>query len=109
MLIPELAFGVDLARAEIRQRFYSDPNDGTATLTVWDNNHANTQEDYRLDFRGDELIVSVSGSECPLKGIFLFLITQRPLGVDCRNWSSCPSSVVASRLRRALESAQPRF
>jgi hypothetical protein len=37
---------------------YKDPGDGTATLTVWDNNGANKSFDLALDFRGSELQVS---------------------------------------------------
>ena len=33
----------------------------------------------------------------------LFLITQQPLGVECRNWSSCPIAVVAYSQSRDLE------
>ena len=44
-------------------------NDGTGTLTVWDNNYANQSRELALDFRGDEL--QVGNSNRPLKGIFL--------------------------------------
>lgn len=37
---------------------YRDPGDGTATLTVWDNNDKNVSKDLALDFRGSELQVS---------------------------------------------------
>jgi len=48
---------------------YSDKHDGTANLTVWDNNDAAQSRVLTLDFRGSEL--HVGNSQRPLKGIFL--------------------------------------
>jgi hypothetical protein len=48
---------------------YDDPGDGTATLTVWDSNHANHSRRLELDFRGDEL--QGGNFDSPPKGIFL--------------------------------------
>lgn len=50
---------------------YMDNGDGTATLTVWDNNDGNQPRPFGLDMRGDELQVSNSKDNRPIKGIFL--------------------------------------
>jgi hypothetical protein len=48
---------------------YTDFGNGTATLTLWDNNDGNRPRGLDLDFRGNELVAS--GSTRDLKGIFL--------------------------------------
>jgi hypothetical protein len=52
---------------------YTDGGTGTATLEVWDNNDGNTAQTLGLDFRGEELNVSVPGgalSGRQVRGIF---------------------------------------
>jgi hypothetical protein len=47
---------------------HEDGSNGTATLTIWDNNHLGPRStDLQLDFRGGEL--NVAGADHPLKGI----------------------------------------
>jgi hypothetical protein len=46
-----------------------DNGDGTATLTVWDNNDGNRARAFGLDMRGYEL--QVTNSDKSIKGIFL--------------------------------------
>jgi len=54
---------------------YNDHHNGTATLTVWDNNDSNVSRDLALDFQGGEL--QVGNSNRPLKGIFLEQYSSR--------------------------------
>lgn len=49
---------------------YDDPRDGTATLTIWDNNDGATTQNLNLDFRGDQLFVNSSNADLnDIKGI----------------------------------------
>jgi hypothetical protein len=47
-----------------------DRGDGTATLTIWDNNDGATSQNLNLDFRSDQLLVNSSNSDLnDIKGI----------------------------------------
>lgn len=46
---------------------YDDPGNGTAELTIWDNNHGNREHVLRIDFRGDGL--KVRNYDGDVKGI----------------------------------------
>lgn len=57
---------------------YTDRGDGTATLTIWDNNDGATGRTLNLDMRGDQLVVSSDNPELnDIKGIICEAFTAR--------------------------------
>jgi hypothetical protein len=76
---------------------YSDPGDGTASLTVWDNNYGAQSSTLNIDFRGSELQVTGTYDDGrpikdlrPIKGIFVedYSFAQPPLSLKLP-WLDC--------------------
>lgn len=59
--------GIPIDQHQVLAIGYEDRGNGTASLTIWDNNHGSRSDDLQLDLRGGEL--NVTGADHPLKGI----------------------------------------